>query len=41
MRASKISPGAAGLSLTYAVTFIEHVLWLVRLYAINEQNMNS
>ena len=37
----KIDPGAAGLSLTYAVTFTENVLWLVRLYAANEQNMNS
>ena len=33
--------GAAGLSLTYAITFTESVLWLVRLYAVNEQNMNS
>ncbi|KZF19169.1 hypothetical protein L228DRAFT_286031 [Xylona heveae TC161] len=37
----KIDPGAAGLSLTYAITFTENVLWLVRLYAANEQNMNS
>lgn len=37
----KIDPGAAGLSLTYAVTFTENVLWLVRLYSVNEQNMNS
>ncbi|KAI9837506.1 MAG: hypothetical protein M1819_007156 [Sarea resinae] len=37
----KIDAGAAGLSLTYAVTFTENVLWLVRLYANNEQNMNS
>ncbi|MCJ1469079.1 hypothetical protein MMC07_007712 [Pseudocyphellaria aurata] len=37
----KIDAGAAGLSLTYAVTFTENVLWLVRLYAVNEQNMNS
>ena len=41
MSAGKISPGTAGLSLTYAITFTEHVLWLVRLYAVNEQNMNS
>lgn len=33
--------GAAGLSLTYAITFTESILWLVRLYAVNEQNMNS
>ena len=37
----KIDAGSAGLSLTYAVMFTENVLWLVRLYSINEQNMNS
>lgn len=37
----KIDPGAAGLSLSYAITFTENVLWLVRLYSMNEQNMNS
>lgn len=37
----KIDAGAAGLSLTYAITFTESVLWLVRLYSMNEQNMNS
>ena len=37
----KIDAGAAGLALTYAVTFTENVLWLVRLYSSNEQNMNS
>ena len=36
-----IDAGSAGLSLTYAVMFTENVLWLVRLYAMNEQNMNS
>ncbi|PGH04299.1 hypothetical protein AJ79_07146 [Helicocarpus griseus UAMH5409] len=36
-----IDAGAAGLALTYAVTFTENVLWLVRLYAQNQQNMNS
>ena len=36
-----IDPGAAGLALSYAVTFTENVLWLVRLYAANEQNMNA
>ena len=41
MSVGKIDAGAAGLSLTYAVTFTENVLWLVRLYANNEQNMNS
>ncbi|OJD19343.1 hypothetical protein AJ78_00705 [Emergomyces pasteurianus Ep9510] len=37
----KLDAGAAGLALTYAVTFTENVLWLVRLYAQNQQNMNS
>ncbi|KAJ9192292.1 hypothetical protein DTO164E3_8431 [Paecilomyces variotii] len=37
----KIDAGAAGLSLTYAVTFTENILWLVRLYAEAQQNMNS
>ncbi|KAF2756007.1 P-loop containing nucleoside triphosphate hydrolase protein [Pseudovirgaria hyperparasitica] len=37
----KIDAGAAGLALTYAVTFTENVLWFVRLYSSNEQNMNS
>ena len=36
-----IDAGSAGLSLTYAVMFTENVLWLVRLYSSNEQNMNS
>ena len=35
-----IDPGAAGLSLTYALGFNESILWLVRLYAENQQNMN-
>lgn len=37
----KIDAGAAGLAMTYAVSFTENVLWFVRLYAANEQNMNS
>lgn len=37
----EIDAGAAGISLSYALGFTESVLWLVRLYAINEQNMNS
>jgi len=41
MRAGSIDAGAAGLALTYAVSFTENVLWFVRLYASNEQNMNS
>ena len=41
LRMGTIDAGSAGLSLTYAIMFTENVLWLVRLYAINEQNMNS
>ncbi|KAK6541507.1 hypothetical protein TWF694_007315 [Orbilia ellipsospora] len=37
----KIDAGLAGLSLTYAISFNDNVLWVVRLYAMNEQNMNS
>ena len=36
-----VDAGAAGLAMTYAVTFTENVLWFVRLYASNEQNMNA
>lgn len=41
LSAGKIDAGAAGLSLTYAITFTDNILWVVRLYALNEQNMNS
>ncbi|KAL9586159.1 MAG: hypothetical protein Q9212_001080 [Teloschistes hypoglaucus] len=41
LRIKTIDAGAAGLSMTYAVMFSENILWLVRLYSINEQNMNS
>ncbi|KAM0253097.1 hypothetical protein ACHAQJ_007419 [Trichoderma viride] len=37
----KIDAGAAGISLSYAMNFTENVLWLVRQYGMNEQNMNS
>ena len=36
-----VDAGSAGLSLTYAIMFTENLLWLVRLYSANEQNMNS
>ena len=36
-----LDAGLAGISLTYAITFTDHVLWVVRLYAMNEMNMNS
>jgi ABC-type multidrug transport system fused ATPase/permease subunit len=41
VNAGKIDPGAAGLSLSYALTYTGNILWLVRLYANNEQNMNA
>ncbi|KAL1981719.1 hypothetical protein VTN96DRAFT_2276 [Rasamsonia emersonii] len=37
----RIDAGAAGLSLTYAITFTENILWLVRLYAEAQQNLNA
>lgn len=37
----RIDAGAAGLAMTYAVSYSENMLWFVRLYAENEQNMNS
>lgn len=37
----KIDAGAAGLSLSYAISFSESALWIVRLYANVEMNMNS
>ena len=37
----KIDAGSAGISLSYAMNFTESVLWLVRLYGMNEQNMNA
>lgn len=36
-----VQSGSAGLSLSYAIGFADNILWLVRLYAMNEQNMNS
>ncbi|KAH7033566.1 uncharacterized protein B0I36DRAFT_241634 [Microdochium trichocladiopsis] len=39
--AGRIDAGLAGLSLSYAIGFADNVLWLIRLYAMNEQNMNS
>jgi ABC-type multidrug transport system fused ATPase/permease subunit len=37
----KIDAGSAGISLSYAIGFAENILWLVRLYSMNEQNMNA
>ncbi|KAH8899934.1 putative multidrug resistance protein, partial [Thozetella sp. PMI_491] len=36
-----VSPGAAGLMLTYAATFTENVMWLAQVYSIIQQNLNS
>lgn len=41
LNVGNIDAGAAGLSMTYAITFTENILWFVRLYAENQQNMNS
>ncbi|KAL1841897.1 hypothetical protein VTJ49DRAFT_6419 [Mycothermus thermophilus] len=41
MSLGRIDAGSAGISLSYAIGFADNILWLVRLYAINEQNMNS
>ncbi|KAG7664937.1 YBT1 [[Candida] subhashii] len=37
----RIDAGLAGLSLSYAIAFSESALWVVRLYATVEMNMNS
>ena len=37
----KLSTGTIGLSMFYAIVFSEHVLWLVRYYSANLQNMTS
>lgn len=37
----KLSAGAIGLSLSYAIVFSEHVLWLVRYHTANLQNMTA
>lgn len=36
-----LDSGLAGISLTYAISFTEGALWLVRLYSNVEMNMNS
>lgn len=36
-----IDAGSAGISLSYAMSFTDNVLWLVRQYGTNEQNMNA
>lgn len=41
LKSNSMSAGLAGLSLSYALTFNDYVLWIVRLYAVLEMNMNS
>ncbi|KAF9984323.1 hypothetical protein BGZ75_004117 [Mortierella antarctica] len=41
MNRNNMDGGQAGISLSYSLTFTDHVLWLVRLYSNNEMNMNS
>lgn len=37
----KLSTGAIGLSMSYAIVFSEHVLWLVRYHYSNLQNLTA
>jgi ABC-type multidrug transport system fused ATPase/permease subunit len=41
MNVDKLDAGLAGISLTYAISFTDHVLWCVRLYSMLEMSMNS
>ncbi|KAI8821981.1 ABC transporter type 1, transmembrane domain-containing protein [Fimicolochytrium jonesii] len=36
-----MDPGAAGLSLSYALTFTDNLLWVVRMHSLMEMTMNS
>ncbi|RIA90254.1 P-loop containing nucleoside triphosphate hydrolase protein [Glomus cerebriforme] len=36
-----MDPGLAGFALTYALNFSGHLLWVLRMYALQEMNMNS
>jgi ABC-type multidrug transport system fused ATPase/permease subunit len=36
-----IEPGWAALSLTYSLMFTGNVVWFIRMYAMNEMNLNS
>ncbi|GJJ75089.1 hypothetical protein EMPS_07447 [Entomortierella parvispora] len=37
----RIEPGWAALSLTYSLMFTGTIVWLIRIYAQNEMNLNS
>ncbi|KAJ1995836.1 Transporter of the ATP-binding cassette (ABC) [Coemansia spiralis] len=41
MATGRMDAGLAGLSLSYALNFTEHILWVVRFYSVNEMNLNS
>jgi ABC-type multidrug transport system fused ATPase/permease subunit len=41
LTATNMTPGEAGLSITYALSFTEFVLWIVRMYTAAEMMMNS
>ncbi|BFZ53859.1 Transporter of the ATP-binding cassette (ABC) [Savitreella phatthalungensis] len=41
LNVDRLDAGLAGISITYAITFTDHILWCVRFYALNEMNMNS
>ncbi|WVQ79432.1 hypothetical protein IAT38_001530 [Cryptococcus sp. DSM 104549] len=41
LRNRKMDAGAVGLSISYALTFTDFVLWVVRMYASCEMSMNS
>ena len=36
-----MNPGLAGFMLNYALNFTGHLLWVLRMYALQEMNMNS
>lgn len=35
----QLSAGTIGLSMSYAMVYSEHVLWLIRYYTANAKNM--
>ncbi|OWZ29769.1 ATP-binding cassette transporter [Cryptococcus neoformans AD2-60a] len=41
LKNKSMDAGAVGLSVSYALSFTEYVLWVVRLYAAVEMSMNS
>lgn len=41
LKSDSMDASTAGLSITYALSFTEYVLWVVRLYAAAEMSMNS